>query len=202
MLPYLQTCCCTFALVLLCALPMRAQQRQLSGTVVAAGTGAPIAGAGVIILKTNSIAITDKFGRFSLYAQAQDSLLVRAVGYKPLRYQVKDVADAPQQIVLRLQEEAVQLREVQVESLPSQVKRPNYRPPVQLPPPAPAPPPSIIWNPVSYFSREGKQRRKLRKFLKKEQEKRNQQEAERLRQELERKKQDYNRFFKDNTGYE
>lgn len=205
MLLYLRTFGCILACIFL-LLPRQVHGQKhyskITGVVLHAATGKAIAGAGVVHSGSNTAVVTDKQGRFSIYAQPHDTLLVKAMGFKPARHQLNMAADTTQPIVIKLQEEPVQLREVQVYNLPSQVKKPNYRPAPKLPPPPPAPPPTILFNPASYFSKEGKQRRKLRRFLAKEEEKRKLQEAERLKQEQEQTKQNYNRFFKDNTGYQ
>jgi len=76
----------------------------------------------------------------------------------------------------------------------SQVKRLGHIPGLEPPAPGQAPPPSVV-SPMSLMydllSKEGKERRKLQELLK-------QQALEQQQQE----KQDYNKFFKDNTGYQ
>lgn len=185
-------------------LPAHAQQLKVSGTVLRPDKRTPVAGAGVIRLSTSTGTLTNEAGRFTLLVKPNDSILVRAVGFRPVAYQVKPELGTTQQLLFVLQEEVQRIREVEVSTAPLLVKRPEeqLKPAIKPPPPVPARPPTLLFNPVSYFSKEGKQRRKLRKYLIKEEEKRQRQEVERLRQEQEEAKQNYNRFFKDNTGYQ
>ncbi|WP_073850454.1 carboxypeptidase-like regulatory domain-containing protein [Pontibacter flavimaris] len=184
-------------------LPAHAQQLKVSGTVLHPDKKTPVAGAGIVRLSSGTGTITDEAGRFSLLVQPHDSILVRAVGFRPVLYQVKPEQGTAQQLLFVLQEEVQQIREVEVRSAPLLVKRPTeqLKPTITPPPPVPPRPPTLLFNPVSYFSKEGRQRRKLRKYLTREEERRQQQEAERLRLEQEQQRQNYNRFFKDNTGY-
>ncbi|WP_266202968.1 carboxypeptidase-like regulatory domain-containing protein [Pontibacter kalidii] len=190
-------------LLVLHAFPTHGQQIKISGIVLHPDKKTPIVGAGVTRLGSGILTTTDARGRFGFWVVPQDSILIRAVGFKPVVYHVKQEQGIEQELIFVLQEDVQQLREVEVSSEPLLVKRPpENKPALTPPPPVPAPPPSLLSNPVSYFSKEGKQRRKLRKYLAKEAAKRQLQEAERLKEEQEKAKQDYNRFFKDNTGYQ
>lgn len=206
--------------LLLSCLPAVAQQQlRLSGTVLQPDKQTPVSGAGILKLSSNTAVVTDEAGRFTIAFQAGDTLLVRAVGYKPLLYFPQKVRASELRVTFVLQEDSVTLGEVNVESLPSQeaigkllrnnkpepvniVKRKGYDPALEPPPPPPPPPPSPILNPVSAFSKEGKQIR----ILHKQQKKQAKEEKERLIQEQkereEKVKQDYNRFFKTNAGYQ
>ncbi|WP_276499003.1 carboxypeptidase-like regulatory domain-containing protein [Pontibacter litorisediminis] len=192
-------CFILFLLFPLCTMLTHGQQAKVSGIVLQPDRKTPVIGAGISRLGTGTVVATDQSGRFTLLAQPGDSILVRAVGFKPVLYRIRQ----EQELLFVLQEEVQRLREVEVSSTPTVVKRPpENKPAFTPPPPVPPSPPSILWNPVSYFSKEGKQRRKLRKYLAKEADKRQLQEAERLKAEQEKAKQDYNRFFKNNTGYQ
>jgi hypothetical protein len=99
------------------------------------------------------------------------------------------------EVTSRPSEEMIQraLRNMKHDKI-SQVKKPGYDPAYEPAPPPPAGPPTIA-SPISLLydmlSKEGKERQKLQELLLK-------QAAERQKKEQE----NYNRFFKDNTGYE
>src|SRR5690606_33072703 len=57
----------------------------LRGVVVDQGTAAPIAGARVEVLRAARHATTDLDGAFTIVIAEGDSLIVRAVGYRPAR---------------------------------------------------------------------------------------------------------------------
>ncbi|WP_299819676.1 carboxypeptidase-like regulatory domain-containing protein [uncultured Pontibacter sp.] len=199
------------------ALPAHAQQVKITGTVMQAGKQVPIAGAGVTAMGSKATTVTDASGHFRMYVQAKDSILIRAVGYKPLVYKVKQ--NTPElRLAIMLHEESVQLQEVQVTSMPSEedirkalrnmpekpkmlVQRPGYVPGSEPPPPPPPPLPNIVLNPASYFSKEGTQKRKLKKLTEAANTRRKQLEEARLKAEQEQVEQKYNSFFRDSTSY-
>ncbi len=193
-------------------LPAQAQRTiRVSGTVLQPDKVTPVPGAGIIKYGTNTAVVSDEQGKFLIDIEENDTLLVRAVGYKPLLYLPKKLPVSELRVNIVLQEDSVMLGEVEVTSRPSEemiqralrnmkredpeyVKRPGYRPELEPGPPAPPPPPTIL-NPMTFlydmFSKEGKQNQKLQQLLLIEEMKRRRQEKE-----------NYNRFFKDNTGYE
>ncbi|WP_018479429.1 carboxypeptidase-like regulatory domain-containing protein [Pontibacter roseus] len=199
-------------LLLVCMLPAQAQRTiRVSGTVLQPDKVTPVPGAGIIKYGTNTAVVSDEQGKFLIDIEENDTLLVRAVGYKPLLYLPKKLPVSELRVNIVLQEDSVMLGEVEVTSRPSEemiqralrnmkredpeyVKRPGYRPELEPGPPAPPPPPTIL-NPMTFlydmFSKEGKQNQKLQQLLLIEEMKRRRQEKE-----------NYNRFFKDNTGYE
>lgn len=199
-------------LLLLCTLPALAQRTiRVSGTVLQSDKVTPVPGAGIIRYGTNMAVVSDAAGKFLIDIEQEDTLLVRAVGFKPLLYLPKKLPVSEIRVNIVLQEDSVMLGEVEVTSRPSEeliqralrnmkreepeyVKRPGYRPELE-PGPAPPPPPPTILSPMSLlydmFSKEGKQNQKLQQLL--------------LIEELNRRKKEkeaYNRLFKDNTGYE
>jgi len=183
---------------------------RVSGTVLQPDKITPIPGAGIIRFGTNTAVVSDKDGKFLIDIEPEDTLLVRAVGYRPVMYLPKKLPVSELRVSIVLQQDTVMLGEVEVRSRPSDemiqralrnmkretadlAKDPGY---VPVPEPATAAPvaPTVL-NPMSLLydmlSKEGKQRQKLQELYIK-------MELERLRKE----KEDYNRFFKDNTGYE
>jgi hypothetical protein len=202
----------TTFLLLVCSLPVLAQQTiRVSGTVFQSDKVTPVPGAGVIRYGTNLGVVTDNEGKFVIDVEQNDTLLVRAVGFKPLLYLPKKLPVSELRVNIVLQEDSVMLGEVEVTSRPSEeliqralrnmkreepnyVKKPGYRPELE-PGPPPPPAPATILSPMTFlydmFSKEGKQNKKLQQLLLIEELKRRKQEKE-----------DYNRFFKDNTGYE
>lgn len=203
------------------------KQLRLYGTVLQPDKQTPVAGAGIIKIRSNTAVVTDAAGRFTVdVIPSKDTLLIRAVGYKSRLYIPPKAQVSELRISLVLQEDSVILGEVNVVSLPSQeviqkllrnnkpapinvLKRKGYDPSMEPPPQGPPPPPSVVFSPVSAFSKEGKQRRVLHK-LQKQQEKKEKEEQKREQERLiqeqkereEQAKRDYNNFFKDSRGYE
>lgn len=199
-------------LLLCCSLPAQAQKTtRLSGTVLKPDKVTPVPGATVVKTNTNLGVISDEEGRFVIDVGQKDTLLIRALGFKPLLYLPSKLPVSELRVTIVLQEDSVMLGEVEVTSRPSQemidralrnmkrettsqAKQPGYIPGLEPPPPPPAPAPTIA-SPIGLlydtFSKEGKERRKVEEL------KRRQELEEKLKEE-----DDYNRFFKDNTGYE
>jgi iron complex outermembrane receptor protein len=86
-------------------------QAPVHGTVVDQQTGAPIAGASVVVTGTSTSAITNDAGAFSLNASGASSLTVSSTGYV-----AKDVAvgEASQAIRIRLTPSKAELPGVQI----------------------------------------------------------------------------------------
>jgi hypothetical protein len=201
-----------FGLLLASALPALAQRSiRVSGTVLESDKTTPIPGAGVIRFGTNYGVISDAEGRFLIDVDQSDTLLIRAVGFKPLLYLPRNLPVSELRVNIVLQPDSVMLGEVEITSRPSEemiqralrnmkkedpeyVKRKGYRPELEPGPPPPPVAPTAL-SPISLlydmFSKEGKQNQKLQQLLLIEEMKRRRSEKE-----------DYNRFFKDNTGYE
>ncbi|RAU82157.1 carboxypeptidase-like regulatory domain-containing protein [Pontibacter arcticus] len=184
---------------------------RLNGTILQADKKTPVEGA--TIIKTNSQrgVLSDKTGQFKIDVGQQDTLLIRAIGYKPVLYLPKRLPVSELRVNIILQEDSVMLGEVEITSRPSpemiertlrnmkqnrtsQVKRPGHLPGLDPPPPPDEPAPSI-GSPIGLLydmvSKEGKERRKLEELIKLQQ-----------LQQQEKERKNYNRFFKDNTGYE
>lgn len=199
-------------LLLLCSLPAVAQKSiRISGTVLQPDRKTPVPGATIVKVNTHMGVVSDEEGKFLIDVAQTDTLMIRALGFKPLLYLPKALPVSELRVNIVLQEDSVMLGEVEVTSRPSQemidralrnmkqeqtsqTKNPNFIPGLEPPPPAPAAPPTIM-SPMSFLydllSSEGKQKRQLQEYI--------------LKQEIEQKKKqqdDYNRFFKDNTGYE
>jgi hypothetical protein len=199
-------------LLLASALPALAQRSiRVSGTVLESDKTTPIPGAGIIRFGTTQGVISDAEGKFLIDIDQSDTLLIRAVGFKPLLYLPRNLPVSELRVNIVLQQDSVMLGEVEITSRPSEemiqralrnmkredpdyVKRPGYRPELEPGPPPPPMAPTIM-SPISLlydmFSKEGKQNQKLQQLLMIEEMKRRRQEKE-----------NYNRFFKDNTGYE
>ncbi|MFD2514619.1 carboxypeptidase-like regulatory domain-containing protein [Pontibacter locisalis] len=198
-------------ILLLCALPAHAQKTiRISGTVLQPDKTTPIPGASIVKINSQRGVISDEEGKFLIDVAQEDTLLIRAIGFKPLLYLPKQLPVSEIRVNIVLQEDSVMLGEVEVTSRPSpemiqralrnmkreqtsQVKKPGYIPGLEPPPPA-APAPATIMSPATLLydmlSREGKEKKKLQELLLL-------QEIERIRKE----KEEYNKFFKDNTGY-
>lgn len=203
---------CLSLLLLTCALPAHAQKTiRVSGTVLQPDKTTPIPGASIVKINSQKGVISDEEGKFLIDVAQEDTLLIRAIGFKPLLYLPKQLPVSEIRVSIVLQEDSIMLGEVEVTSRPSpemiqralrnmkrdqtsQVKKPGYIPGLEPPPPA-APAPATIMSPATLLydmlSREGKEKKKLQELLLL-------QEIERIRKE----KEEYNKFFKDNTGYE
>ncbi|GAB3821855.1 hypothetical protein GCM10028895_24860 [Pontibacter rugosus] len=175
----------------------------------------PVPGATIMKVQSNMGVVSDADGKFLIDVNQTDTLMIRALGFKPLLYLPKALPVSELRVNIVLQEDSVMLGEVVVTSRPSkemidralrnmkretnsQAENPNYLPGFEPPPPQPAPAPTIL-NPINLmydmFSSEGKQKRQLQEVKAKEEAL---QEAERRRKQRE----EYNKYFKDNTGYQ
>lgn len=199
------------------ALPARAQQVRVSGTISAFDSRQAIPGATVQVQRTRRGLASGLGGEFEIDALNTDTLLFRAVGFKPRRLPLGGTGLAQLVIQVQLQRDSVRLGEVRVNGdRPDRaminralrnMKRPvppvvsgAKRPPKPKPlfpvdssaPKAPVP---TLESPVSLlyeqFSREGKQRKKVRELEAAD-------KAEKDRQVRAK----YNKAFKDNRGYE
>ncbi|MDX5438111.1 MAG: carboxypeptidase-like regulatory domain-containing protein [Pontibacter sp.] len=204
--------CLLTLMLLICSLPSQAQRSiRISGTVLQPDKATPIPGATIVKINTNMGVVSDEAGKFKIDVDQSDTLMIRALGFKPLLYLPKALPVSELRVNIVLQEDSVMLGEVEVTSRPSkemidralrnmkreqssQTQNPKYIPGLEPPPPPPAPAPTIL-NPFGLmydmFSREGKQKRQLLEYL--------------LKQTIERKKkeqEEYNKYFKDNTGYQ
>ncbi|MCX2739559.1 carboxypeptidase-like regulatory domain-containing protein [Pontibacter anaerobius] len=199
-------------ILLLCSIPTLAQRSiRISGTVLQPDRTTPIPGATVVKVNSNLGVVSDEQGKFLIDVEQTDTLMIRALGFKPLLYLPKALPVSELRVNIVLQEDSVMLGEVEVTSRPSkemidralrnmkreqtsQAKNPNFIPNLDPPPPAPAPAPTIL-SPMSLmydlFSSEGKQKRALQEYLQK-------QEAEQKLKEQD----EYNKYFKNNEGYQ
>jgi len=204
-------CFITF-LLLLCCLPAMAQKTiRVSGTVLQSDRKTPIPGATVVKVNSKLGVLTDKDGKFKIDVAQEDTLMIRALGFKPVLYLPKPLPVSELRVNIVMNEDSVLLGEVEITSRPSpemiqralrnmkrqetsQVKKPGYIPGLE-PPPPPAEPAPSIGSPATLLydmlSKEGKEKRKLNELLKQQEEERRQKERE-----------EYNKFFKNNTGYQ
>ncbi|MDX5421921.1 MAG: carboxypeptidase-like regulatory domain-containing protein [Hymenobacteraceae bacterium] len=171
---------------MLCSLPSLAQRSiRVSGTVLESDRKTPIPGASVVKINSQLGVISDEEGKFLIDVAQEDTLLIRAVGFKPLLYLPKQLPVSEIRVNIVLQEDSVMLGEVEVTSRPSpemiqralrnmkqkqtsQVKKPGYIPGLEPPPAGPPPPPTVM-SPATLLydllSREGKEKRKLQELL-------------------------------------
>jgi len=190
---------------------------RVSGSVAAADTRQPLPGATVQVRRTRRGTLTDAAGDFAVDALPTDTVLFRALGYKPQRLALGGTGLSQLVVRIQLVRDSVRLGEVQVTSdrpdraLVNRALR-NIKRPVPPPtsgvrrPPKPKPlfavdstaprkPVPTIASPVSLlydqFSREGKQRRKMEAI-----------EAELKAERARKARAQYNKAFRDNRGYE
>ena len=191
---------------------------RVSGRVSAAGSRQPIPGASVQVQRTHRGVAASAEGDFLVTALATDTLLFRAIGYKPHRLALGGTSLSQLVVQIALVRDSVQLGEVRVTAdRPDRasinralrnIKRPA--PPVVKVPKRPAKPkplfavdsaapqaqkPTISGSNVDWlydqFSREGKQRRKMEQI-----------KAQEAAQKAQQRRTEYNKAFRDNRGYE
>ncbi|WP_226189408.1 carboxypeptidase-like regulatory domain-containing protein [Hymenobacter nitidus] len=193
-----------------------AAQVRVTGTVSEAKGRQPIPGAAVLVQGTNRGAVANGEGDFSISVSNTDTLVFRAVGFKPQRLPLGRTGLAQIVVQIYMVRDSIQLGEVRIqEGRPDRavinralrnVRRPT--PPAnavrRAPPPkplfpvdtiAPRMPVPTLASPISLiydqFSREGQQRRKMEEI-----------QAQEKAIQAEKARQKYNKNFKDNTGYE
>lgn len=191
---------------------------RVSGTISAAATREPIPGATVQVQRTRRGVASNVEGDFLITALPTDTLLFRALGFKPKRFALSGTSLSQLVVQVALVRDSVKLTEVKVTAdRPDRasinralrnMKRPA--PPLVKVPKRPAKPkplfavdstapkaekPTIAGSNVDWlydqFSHEGKERRKLESVKAAE-------AAEKARQA----RSQYNKAFRDNRGYE
>ncbi|NML68029.1 carboxypeptidase-like regulatory domain-containing protein [Hymenobacter sp. RP-2-7] len=191
---------------------------RVSGTVSVAGSRDPVPGTTVQVRRTRSGVAANAQGDFLVTALATDTILFRAVGFKPYLLALGGTSLSQLVVQVSLVPDPVQLGEVKVTAdRPDRasinralrnMKRPAppvVKIPKKAPPPKPLFPvdttgpkvvaPSIATSNVDWlyeqFSREGKQRRKVEQL-----------KAQEAAEKAQKARAEYNKSFKDNRGYE
>ena len=191
---------------------------RVSGTISAAGTREPIPGATVMVQRTRRGVAANVDGDFLITALPSDTLLFRALGFKPKRFALNGTSLSQLGVQVALVRDSVKLSEIRVTAdRPDRasinralrnIKRPAppvVKVPKKAPPPKPlfavdsaapkAEKPTIAGSNVDWlydqFSHEGKERRKMEAVKAAE-------AAEKARQA----RSQYNKAFRDNRGYE
>ncbi len=191
---------------------------RVSGTVSAAGTREPIPGATVQVQRTRRGVAADIQGDFLVTALATDTLLFRAVGFKPKRFALSNTTLSQLVVQIALVRDSVRLSEVRITAdRPDRASinralrnmKPPTPPAVKVPKRAPKPKPlfavdstapkaeaptisgsNVDWL-YDQFSRQGKERRKVEQL-----------KANDAAEKALEKRAQYNKAFKDNRGYE
>lgn len=191
---------------------------RVSGTISSAATREPIPGATVQVQRTRRGVASNVEGDFLITALPTDTLLFRALGFKPKRFALNGTTLSQLGVQVSLVRDSVKLSEVKVTAdRPDRasinralrnIKRPAppvVKVPKRAPPPKPlfavdsaapkAEKPTIAESNVDWlydqFSHEGKERRKMESIKAAE-------AAEKARQT----RSQYNKAFRDNRGYE
>ena len=191
---------------------------RVSGTISAAATREPIPGATVMVQRTRRGVAANVEGDFLVTALPTDTLLFRALGFKPKRFALSGTALSQLVVQVALVRDSVKLSEIRVTAdRPDRasinralrnIKRPA--PPVVKVPKRPAKPkplfavdsaapkaekPTIAESNVDWlydqFSRQGKERRKMEEI-----------KAREAAEKAAEKRREYNKAFRDNRGYE
>jgi len=191
---------------------------RVSGTISSAATREPIPGATVQVQRTRRGVAADVEGDFLITALPTDTLLFRALGFKPKRFALSGTTLSQLVVQVALVRDSVKLSEVKVTAdrpdrasinralrnmkrpAPAVVKVPKRpakpKPLFDVDSTAPKPTkPTIAESNVDWiydqFSHEGKERRKMEAVKAAE-------AAEKARQA----RSQYNKAFRDNRGYE
>ncbi|WP_428331597.1 SusC/RagA family TonB-linked outer membrane protein [Mucilaginibacter sp.] len=92
--------------------PLQSFAQSLTGRVVSAADSLPLAGASVLLLPAKQHTLTDASGSFRFTnVKAGAELLISYIGYKPVQLSVRSFTG---KILIRLQQEQTQLKEVMV----------------------------------------------------------------------------------------
>lgn len=210
-------CFAFWLLVTLCGTGALAQTTlKLTGTILHAQTRKPLPSITVLKTSTHRGTISDINGQFRIMVSPGDTLLIRAVGFKPLHYVVHSKAQNDLSEDILLEEGSLELPEVKIvggldyEKVNRALRNMKKPPPpkVALKPEDPkplfpetkgVPPAPTLENPASLLydalSKEGKDRRRLEAML---------EEAAQKKKALEEKKkrQAYDSLFQDrNKGF-
>ncbi|WP_460584609.1 carboxypeptidase-like regulatory domain-containing protein [Hymenobacter arcticus] len=191
---------------------------RVSGTVSATVSKQVIPGATVLVQRTRRGVAAGAEGDFFIVALSTDTLLFRAVGYKPHRVVLGGTTLSQLVVQVKLDRDSVQLGEVRVTAdRPDRaainralrnMKRP-VQPVTKIPKKGPKPKPlfavdstapkaeaptisgsNVDWL-YDQFSRQGKERRKVQEL-----------EARDAAEKARQKRAEYNKAFRDNRGYE
>lgn len=195
---------------------------RVSGRVSTAESKQPIPGASVQIQRTRRGVAADATGDFFLTALPTDTILFRAIGYKPHRLVLGGTTLTQLVVQVKLVRDSVQLGEVRVTAdRPDRaiinralrnMKRPTP-PVVKIPKKGPKPKPlfavdsaaprpeaptisgsNVDWI-YDQLSRQGKERRKMEAIQARE-------AAEKAAAKAQQRRAEYNKAFRDNRGYE
>jgi hypothetical protein len=191
---------------------------RVSGRVSASENKQPIPGATVQLQRVHRGVAADGEGNFQIVALPTDTLLFRAIGYKPHRLVLGGTTLSELVVQVKLVRDSIQLGEVRVTAdRPDRaiinralrnMKRPTP-PVVKIPKKGPKPKPlfavdstaprpqaptlggaNVDWL-YDQFSREGKERRKMDAIKSRD-----------AAEKAEQKRREYNKAFRDNRGYE
>ncbi|WP_192821975.1 carboxypeptidase-like regulatory domain-containing protein [Rufibacter sp. LB8] len=194
----------------------------ISGQVLKEKDKSPIAGVSVYQKSTGQGLATDAAGRFRIQIPASDTLVFRALGFKQKLYvpSLRSVTEI--RVNILLQEESVQLQEVKVSpfATPEKVDRvlrnmkprpappkPRMNPTVPriIIPPGPPAEPNIFESPLTFlweqFSKEGKQRARLKQLMEAREREKELQRLMLRQDSIRQARIRYNRFFRDTTSY-
>ncbi|SHJ14480.1 CarboxypepD_reg-like domain-containing protein [Hymenobacter daecheongensis DSM 21074] len=205
-----------FVLALLLPTAVASAQVRVSGTISTLAGRRPIAGAAVLVQGTPRGTMANSEGDFTIDVANTDTLMFRAVGFKPQRLPLNRTGLSQIIVQIYMVRDSIQLGEVRIqEDRPDRtqinralrnMRRPAPSANVVRRPPAPRPlfpidtiaprlPVPTLASPLSLiyeqFSRAGQERRKMAEI-----------EAENKALEAEKARRKYNRNFKDNKGYE
>jgi hypothetical protein len=204
-------CCCSTGAIAQTSI-------KITGTILHAETRKPLQSITILKTSTGRGTISDADGQFRLMVQPNDTLVIRAVGFKTSRYVVHARAQADFSVEILLEEGALELPEVKVvggldyEKV-NRVLRNMKKPPppkVAVKPKEPeplfpetkgVPPPPSLENPASLlydvFSKEGKDRRRLEAMLEEEAQKKKALEEKKKQQAYDSLFQDRNKPFRE-----
>ncbi|WP_428329899.1 hypothetical protein [Mucilaginibacter sp.] len=137
-------------------------QQLLKGTVFESGSSAKLSNVFIRDSNTKQLTLTDKDGNFSIKTETGHLLIFDSPGYGSDTLYVVDLT--PKKIILTLK--TIALREVNINS-----KRPTFDPHTEYPDVYQKSKVYVL-SPTTWFSKEGKDARRLKRYFKREQEER------------------------------
>lgn len=205
---------CSFLLIMAVQFTAFGQRApiRIKGQIMVANSSQPLPSATVLVVSSMSGVSADTLGRFSITISPDDTLLIRSVGFKPQLYVPTSRTAAELKPLIYLEEDVTMLKEVEVSGRPSDAKirtalnnmkrkdpnvteNPDPKPIIPEAMPSRPVEPSALGNPISFFSRQEREKRALQQIL----------ERVEAQEEYKRRineKKEYNKLFKDNRGYQ
>ncbi len=174
---YIFLCCCVLFGHVIFAQQASEDKIKIKGVVIAMEDGASLSGVNVYSKRSRVGRVSNNKGYFELTVLKSDTLIFSYVGYETIHLSVADFTDDPADIVVPMRESVIQLPDITIEDSYPQVEYLMRHKPIQLKafesqnkgPDVDVPVGSLDYGPLSYFSKEAKEKRILMRNYAKEQ---------------------------------